>query len=392
MTPTDDASLKFWLVRGDALSRMQRALGLIPAQGLGVARRAVLAVLVTWAPLMIAAGVANRLWPGVVPEPLLHHYGVHVRFLVAVPLLIIDDAVAHWVLGEIMPYFVRSGLIADADRPRFVEIVRRASAWRDGRRPWVVIAGVVIALTFAGPGAWDAHELSWATSESPLFALQFGVFWFRYVAQPIFETLLLVWLWRLVLATALLWRISRLDLVLVPTHPDEAAGLGFLEVVPLAFVAPAFAISAVLSARWAHDAVYHAATLKELALPMGAFVVFTALLLLVPLLVFMRPLWATRRRALFDYGVLVGEHHRRLRRRWILGEKLGDDAMLEAPELGPGAYSGRLYDAVWAVMPVPVGKRILLTIALLITLPMLPLIAVEVHLGDALWKIVRTVL
>ena len=256
----------------------------------------------------------------------------------------------------------------------------------------MAIAGIVIAWTFAGSMVWDEHELSWATGESPLFALQFGVFWFRYVARPIFETLLLVWLWRLILATALMWRISRLDLVLVPTHPDEAAGLGFLEVVPLAFVAPAFAMSAVLSGRWAHDAVYHGATLSTLALPMGVFVVFTVLGLLVPLLVFMPRLWATRRRALLDYGALVGEHHRRLRRRWILGDRLVDDAMLEAPELGPGAYSGRLYDAVWHVMPVPVGKRILLAIALLVMLPMLPLIAVEVHLGDALLKIVRTLL
>jgi hypothetical protein len=392
MTPTDDAHLEFSLVRGDALFRLQRALGLIPDHGLGVARRAVLAVLVTWVPLVIAAGVAHRLWPGVVDEPLLQHYGVHVRFLLAVPLFIIDDAVAHWVLGEIMPYFVRSGLIAGADRARFVDIVRRAGSWRDGWRPWVAIAGIVITWTFAGAIVWDEHELSWATGESPLFALQFGVFWFRYVARPIFETLLLVWLWRLVLATALMWRISRLDLVLVPTHPDEAAGLGFLEVVPLAFVAPAFAMSAVLSGRWAHDAVYHGATLSALALPMGVFVVFTVLGLLVPLLVFMPRLWATRRRALLDYGALVGEHHRRLRRRWILGDRLVDDTMLEAPELGPGAYSGRLYDAVWHVMPVPVGKRILLAIALLVMLPMLPLIAVEVHLGDALLKIVRTLL
>jgi hypothetical protein len=392
MTQPQDAAVEFSLIRGDALFRAQRAVGLIPAQGLGVVRRAILAVLITWVPLVVAAAIANRLWPGEVAEPLLQHFGIHVRFLLAVPLFIIDDAVANWVVGEIMPYFVHSGLVTDAERQRFVAIVRRATAWRDGWRPWVAIAGIAIAWMAASPVMWDAHEMSWATSDPPLLALRFGVFWFRYVARPIFLTLLLVWLWRLVLTTALMWRISHLDLALVPTHPDEAAGLGFLEVLPMAFVAPAFAISAVLSGRWAHDVIYHAVPLKTLVIPMGAFVVVTALLLLVPLLVFMRPLWATRRRALFDYGALVGEHHRRLRRRWILGEELGDDAMLEAPELGPGAYSGRLYDFVWRVLPIPVGKRILLAIMGLIMLPMLPLIAIEVHLGDALMKVVRMIL
>lgn len=81
----------------------------------------------------------------------------------------------------------------------------------------------------------------------------------------------------------------------MPTHPDEAGGIGFLELVPLAFIAPAFAISAVLGGRWGHDVVYHGAAPKTLLVPMGAFVIITTLMLLVPLMVFIRPLLATRR-------------------------------------------------------------------------------------------------
>src|SRR5215510_11167201 len=264
MTQTPDAALEFSLVRGDALFRVQRALGLIPANGLGVVRRAILAVLITWVPIVVAAAMANRLWPGAVPEPLLQHYGVHVRFLVAVPLLIADEVLAQSALKEIIPYFVQSGLITTADRQRFAAIVQSVSAWRDGWRPWVGIAGIVIAWLVMSPMVWDAHELSWAVSNPPVPALSFGMFWFRYVSRPIFLTLVLVWLWRLVLATALLWRIARLDLALVPTHPDEAAGLGFLQMVLTAFIAPAFAISAVLSGRWAHDVLYHGVPLKTL--------------------------------------------------------------------------------------------------------------------------------
>jgi len=312
--------------------------------------------------------------------------------LLAVPLFIIDDAWAQWVLEEIIPYFVRSGLVTAADRPRFAAIVEGAARWRDGWRPWIAIAGVVIAWMVLSPVVWGAHELSWAAHDPPAGVLRFAVFWFQWVARPIFLTLVLVWLWRLVLATALMWRISRLDLALVPTHPDEAAGIGFLEVLPLAFIAPAFAISAVLSGRWAHDVIYHSVALKTLVVPMGAFVLVTTLTLLVPLLVFSRPLWATRRRALLDYGALVGEQHRRLRRRWILHEELRDDAMLDAPDLGPSPYSGRLYDFVCGMWPIPIGKRVLLAMILVISLPMLPLVAAEVHLGDALMKVVRTLL
>jgi hypothetical protein len=229
-------------------------------------------------------------------------------------------------------------------------------------------------------------------SDPPVPALRFAIFWYRYVASPIFVMLLLVWLWRLCLATALMWRIARLNLALVPTHPDRAAGLGFLEGVPFAFVAPAFAISAVLSGRWGHDVLYHDVPLSDLVIPLGAFVVVAALAVLVPLLVFVRPLAVVRQQALFDYGALIGEHHRQLRRRWILGETLHDDAMLSAPELGTAADSLRLYDSVWALWPLPVSKRKLLGITALIVLPILPLVAAEVHLGDALLKVLRTLL
>jgi hypothetical protein len=130
MPADDDAAVEFSLVRGDLFFRMQRAIGLIPVEGLGIVRRVLLAVLVTWVPLVAAA--ASRLWPGGVDEPLLQHFGVHVRYLLAVPLFIVEDAVVHRVFGEIFPYFVRSGLVTAADRPRFVAIVQDAGAWRDG--------------------------------------------------------------------------------------------------------------------------------------------------------------------------------------------------------------------------------------------------------------------
>ncbi len=53
------------------------------------------------------------------------------------------------------------------------------------------------------------------------------------MARPIFLALLLGWLWRLILLCVLFHRIARLDLALVPTHPDRDGGLGFLEATPV---------------------------------------------------------------------------------------------------------------------------------------------------------------
>lgn len=127
--------------------------------------------------------------------------------------------------------------------------------------------------------------------------LGFGGWWFAYVVLPIFLALLLGWLWRLALVALWMARVGRLELSLVPTHPDHVGGLGFLEKLPWAFSLVSFALSAMLASRWAHDVVYHGTTLDSLKLPVIAFVVLWSLLLLLPLLALMPALAAARRNA-----------------------------------------------------------------------------------------------
>src|SRR5207249_1040218 len=90
--------------------------------------------------------------------------------------------------------------------------------------------------------------------------------WFGLVSAPIFRLLLLRWLWRMALWAWLLWRISRLNLVLIPTHPDAAAGLGFLSEAQLGFGSIAFAGSAVIAAQVGNAIAYEGATLGSLKL------------------------------------------------------------------------------------------------------------------------------
>ncbi|HXJ78402.1 MAG TPA: hypothetical protein VMS64_06935 [Candidatus Methylomirabilis sp.] len=387
-----EAALEFSPVRGDALYRLQRKIGLIPAHGLGVGRRALFWSLVAWLPIAVWAIAAGRALPGTAAEPLLQHFGVHVRFLFAIPVLILGEAMAHAVGLRIIPYFARSGLVPEADRARFVSIIRDTARLRDTWRPWLVLAVLVLAWTFANPPERDVHELLWAgDNPQDRLHLGFGGWWFLYVARPIFLALALVWLWRLFLVTVLLARIARLPLGLVPTHPDRAAGLGFLAQVPTAFAPLSLALSAVLASRWAHEVVYHGASTKSYQVSAAIFAVTMAVLLLIPVLVFTPRLAATRRLALLDYGALVGEHGRLVRRRWILGEKL-EAPVLDAPELGPVADTVSLYEAVSRTRAAPIGRQTLLIVGLPIAVPLLLFFMIEVPVREHFLKLLLTLL
>ena len=117
-----DPSLAPSLVDDVAL-RLQRQVGLVPARGLGVVRRAVFFALLTWLPLVAWALYRGRILPGGVDEPLVVHFGVHVRFLLAVPALILGEAMAHRVSTTLIPYFLTSGVVPPAQRGAFVRVV-----------------------------------------------------------------------------------------------------------------------------------------------------------------------------------------------------------------------------------------------------------------------------
>jgi hypothetical protein len=389
----DLPELPFLLIRGDLLFRLQRAIGLIPPDGLGVVRRAIVFALFAWLPIAAWAALYGRLFPGVASEPLLQHFGVHVRCLVAIPLLILGEAMAQGTVRRLIPQFVRSGLISQESRAQFVDILQHAARLRDNSFPWVIGAGIVISWAVVSPASWNAHEILWADEPAASgLRLGFGGWWFLYVARPLFTALLFAWVWRLVLVTSLLWRIARLDLALVPTHPDKAGGLGFLEGLPLAFTPFALALSSVLAARWAHDLLYHQVPVDSLKFPLALFVVLILGLLLAPLAVFAPRLAAAKRRALLEYGALVAEHGRLVRRRWILQEKVENEELLQAPELGPVADTVSLYEAVTRTRPAPIGKRALAAVLIPVLLPMLAAAAVQVPIKDMVIKLLGVLL
>jgi hypothetical protein len=68
-------------------------------------------------------------------EPLLAHFGIQVRFLFSVPLLIVGEAVMHTMLQRTLPQFVASGAVPDAELPALRAIVQRIVRLRNASLP-----------------------------------------------------------------------------------------------------------------------------------------------------------------------------------------------------------------------------------------------------------------
>jgi hypothetical protein len=125
-------------------------------------------------------------------------------------------------------------------------------------------------------------------------------------------------------------------------------------------------------------------------MPMIAFGVVALVLFLAPLVAWRGALVAAKKRAELEYGALVGEHGRLVRRRWILREPLADDALLGAQEIGPVADTLPLYEAVRRMRTIPLGRRSLLAILVPAALPLLAVLAIEVPVKDLLLGLLKT--
>jgi hypothetical protein len=387
----ESGDLELSLVRGDPAFRLQRKLGLIPARGLGAGRRALLFAAVSWLPIAIWALLTGHAMAPATGEPLFQHFGVTTRCLLAIPLLVLAEGLLHTHTRRLMPQFLRSGLVKEDQRARFLGILQDIARLRDRLLPWIMILGLIAVWTLLAP-ALQEHELMWAEAGSEPRGFGFGGWWFLWVARPIYVLLVAAWAWRLALLFLLLRRIAALDLAVVPTHADRAGGLGFLAQLPMPFGLVALAISVVIAGRWAHDVVYHGVQVTTLRLPAVVFVVVLCIAMLLPYVAFSGPLRKARRQALLDYSALVGRHGRMVRERWILHGSPRDAELLSAPEIGPVADTVSLYDAVTKMRTLPIDRGSLLAIAVPALIPMLAVYAIQVPIKEILLKLVKAAL
>lgn len=351
--------------------RIWRRFHIVPPGQLGVGRRALLISMVCWLPMVTWALVTGHFLSDPDPEPLLAHFGIHVRCLVAIPLLLMAES---WLDrdGRLIGRQLRAARIVTKEtRAAFDAVVQDLVRLRNNSLPWVFAIAVAIAWSIASPPEGHTDELNWSVGSDG--ALGFGGLWFAYVVRPVMIALLAGWMWRLALVSLWMWRLARLPLALVPTHPDRVGGIAVIKLLPRAFAPVTLALSAMMASRWAHDVVYHDALLASFQGPLFGYAVVWTMLLLLPLFLFSRVLRGLRVRSLPQYSVLVGQQGRLVHARWIERQPADESELIEPAGVGPIADAATMYEAVDRIQSVPLGKATLLWILVPLVLPFLVL-------------------
>ncbi len=379
----------FSLVLGGPLYQLWRRAHLADDALQLVRQRIVVITLFCWLPLLALAALQGQLLGGVA-VPFLWDVETHARFLVALPLLVAAELVVHQRMRFVVRQFLDRHLVPEDSRPRFDAAIASALRLRNSVLAevlliaFVYLVGVLVvwrqygalaAATWYGTPSAGGSRLSWA-----------GL-WLGYVSLPLFQFLLLRWYFRVFIWARFLWRVSRIELRLVPTHPDRNGGLGFLSSTVYAFAVLAVAHGALLAGQLGSRIFFLGARLPDFKVEIAVTVAFLLCAVFGPLLVFAPQLAEAKRTGLREYGTLAQLYVREFDAKWLRGGAPAGEALVGSGDVQSLADMANSFDVVRGLRIVPVTKEAVLQLAAATLLPIAPLLLTMMPLDELLRKL-----
>ena len=379
-TTEEPGAIEEFSLLGGPLYKLGYRLGLVQ-EGTNTTRMGLVLGALLWTVLVALAfivGRGQRLFS-------LEAIGAHVRLLLVIPLFFLCES---WLAPRATTFvsmIAGSGVVTRNALPALESEISRIRRWKDSWLPEVVCLLVAALLSmFASDlpleGATEAYD------PRRVNGITFAGLWYWIVCMTVFRFLILRWLLRLGLWSYFLWRVAKLDLDLVPIHPDRAAGLGYLEVVHMHFTPLVLAISAVECASYAEEISSHTMSFEAIYPALALVLVADAVLFLGPLFVFYPKLWSCRVKGLSDYMSFAESYVRSFDRKWMRGGSAPPEPLLGTQDLQALADLSTSTNVVRNMRVVPVSRRLLLGLAIPALVPVLPLLLLKYPIGDLIQK------
>ena len=377
----------FSLVLGGPLFQLLRRAHLSDDALLMVRQRLVVFVLLTWLPLLLLSIWEGAAWGQRAVVPFLLDIEAHVRFLVALPLLIVAELVVHRRMRPLLQQFRERNLIPENAIGRFEAAI--ASAFR--LRNSILAEVLLIALVYGfGILIFWRHfvaldTVTWyATPAADGAKFSLAGLWYGYVSLPIFQLLLCRWYFRLFIWARFLWQVSRIELSLIPSHPDQVGGLSFISGQVYAFTVLAVAHGALLAGNLANRIFFVGAALTEFKVEIAVVVIFLLCVILGPLLVFASQLAQAKRQGLREYGTLAERYVREFDAKWLRGGVPADEPLVGSNDIQSLADLAGSYEVVRTMHLVPIKKEDVLRLIVATLAPIVPLALTMMSLEELL--------
>jgi hypothetical protein len=290
----------------------------------------------------------------------------------------------------VVKQFLDRNLISENDLPRFNAAIASAFRLRNSviaevlLIAFVYVVGVLIIwrqFTALSTTTWYAV----ASSEGSKLSLS-GI-WYGYVSVPVFQFMLMRWYFRIFIWMRFLWKVSRLGLSLVPTHPDHVGGLGFLSNTAYAFTPLAVAHGGLVAGYIANRIFYLGASLPQFKIEIAALVVFLLCIVFGPFLVFTPQLAEAKRKGNREYGTLAERYVREFDAKWLRGGVPAGEPLVGSGDIQSLADLSNSFEVVRTMGIAPVTKQGIFQLVAAALAPIVPLALTMMPLEELLKKL-----
>lgn len=375
------------IIDGGPLYKVLKNTGLSHAAGT-TGFLCLLFIVVTWIPMLVLSMLQNVALNPALKIPFLFDISEICRFLICAPLLILAEKVVEPWLGSVIRQFRQ--LVPADEIDAFHHNINLATRARE-----LVIVEICLLLFALIRPHFDLavammHEVSsWQIiGNTWSYAQTYGL----YIAKPIMAWLLLRWMWKYCIWSWLLVRLSTLNLRLIPTHPDDTAGLGFIAVGQTKFSIIVMAFSVLALGAMADQILYQGSTLLSFRWLILTVVCISLVIFTVPLLAFTPKLIECKRRGLFAYGRLAQEYVDAFDKKWIENRESCKEEMLGHADVQSLADVENTYSIVQRMKLVIIDRGLLTSFALASVLPFAPLLLTVYRLDDLLDRLFKNIL
>jgi hypothetical protein len=354
--------------------------------------RVVVIVSFVWLPLLLLSVVSGHLLGGQ-GLPFLLDIETQIRLLIVLPVLIIAELVVHQRIRAIVKRFAERRIVTAEDTPKFHAAIESAIRVRNSIP--LELALLVFAFT-VGHWVWAKEVALGAASwygvpdAASNFHLTLPGYWYGFVGIPLTQFFLFRWYMRLLVWSWLLWRVSRLNLRLLPAHPDRAGGIGFLGKSTFAFAPILFAEGALLSGVIASRILHEGQSLLTFKVSIVVLVIFFVVVILGPMLVFTPLLAAAKRRGLSEYGTLATAYVEEFDEKWLRGGANGE-AILGSADVQSLADLGNSFSVVREMRAIPFVLDDVTVLVGATVLPLLPLLLTVMPLEELVSRLVKII-
>jgi len=388
---TEEEPPDFSLVLGGPIFQLFRRAHL-SGDGLELVHWRILVItFFAWLPLLLLSTLGSHFLAQTVKLTFLHDIETHVKLLVALPVLVAAELMVHSRIRPVVKTFLTRRIVLQQDAPRFRAAIDSAMALRNSV---TVELGLLFLVFTLGQWLWRSETAlgiaTWyAIPQGGQLHLTAAGYWYAFVSIPIFQFILLRWYLRFFIWFRFLWQLSRLNLHLIPTHPDRAGGLAFLGKSAYAFGPILFAQGALLAGLIASRVLYASENLFSFKMQAVGFIGFFLMLVLAPLTMFTPQLASAKRKGLADYGLLANRYVEGFEQKWVRGSATEADELLGNGDIQSLADLGNSYAAVKEMRPIPFDMQDIARLAAATAVPLLPLGLTVFSLEELAMRIVK---